>query len=595
MKKINILLIAAISLLGYSCSDYLDTEEKSALDENVVYSSAELAESGILGITVSFAETNSYRGRFLPWYGLNTDCEWYNSSDKYPDGKADLAVYATAPTNTQMNTTNNAWAKMYEGIERANIAIRGLRNSGLATPGTDLGHLLGEALTLRAVYYADLVRAWGDVPARFEPVTSATLYIPKSDRDVIYKQLIEDLGEAATLTYWPNDHAYTKTVTRINKSFVKALRARICLAAAGYSQRPDSDSPRLSNDPDLDRNTLYTIAKNELLDLYPNTKAGKLEGSFETIFRKLCQEDYTAGGESLWDIPFSETRGRMAYTFAVKHQMADQYTGMAQGGQVGPTPNFFYDYDVNDLRRDITCVPYEWSKENPSKQQFRSLNSWCFGKYRFEWMKRQVSSGVDDDGLHKQYMRYAEVVLMLAEVTNELDGPSAAAPYLKDIRRRAFPSNMQSQKVDDYVNALTTKTAMFNAIVDEHAFEFAGEMVRKEALIRWNKLKEKLDDTKLRMDELRNQTGRYSNVPKYVYFSYDSDGETLVYYGLNRGETDNKSSEYDSSIEWVKPGNLKDEKLNAIYAQDPDKYQFWPIWGVFIDNSNGQLKNDYGY
>ena len=46
-----------------------------------------------------------------------------------------------------------------------------------------MGQLLGAALTYRAIYYADLMKAWGDVPARFEPITSETLYIAKSSRD----------------------------------------------------------------------------------------------------------------------------------------------------------------------------------------------------------------------------------------------------------------------------------------------------------------------------------------------------------------------------------------------------------------------------
>lgn len=594
MKKNNILLAISAILYLCSCSDYLDTSSKSTFDDKNIYSSVDLAEGAIMGIYVPFGETNSYRGRYLPWYGMNTDCEWYNSSEKYGDGKADLAVYATTPTNNQMNNKNNVWAKIYEGIECANLAIKGIREYGNPQPGNEMGHLLGEALTLRAVYYADLVKTWGDVPARFEPVKTATINIPKSDRDVIYKQIIADLEEASNLLYWPGDHKFTKTVNRINKAFAKGLRARICLNAAGYSQRPDSDTPRLSKDPELERTKLLTIAKKELLDIYGNSKAGKMEDSFESLFRKLCQENYAAGGESLWDIPFAEGRGRMGYTFAVKHNTADQYTALAQGGQVGPTPHFFYDYDVDDLRRDITCVPYEWSKSNPSKQELKSLNSWCFGKLRFEWMKRRVTSS-NDDGLHKQYMRYAEIPLMLAEVTNELDGPSAAAPYLKDVRRRAFPAAKQAQKVEAYVNALNDKTKMFNAIVDEYAFEFAGEMLRKECLIRWNLLKTKLDESKQRMRELRDQAGRYSDVPSKVYFSYAADKESLILYGLNRGETADKSSEYDFFVEWVKPVNLKDEKIDAIYVTDPDKRQFWPIWEVFIANSNGQLINDYGY
>ncbi len=594
MKKINIIILAIVALLTTSCEDHLDAPSPSAMEPEIVFSTARLAESAVMGISVSFAETESYRGRFLPWYGMNTDSEWYNSSDKYPDGKADLAVYGADASNTQMNSEKNAWAKMYEGVERANLCIDGLRKAGMATPGTPLGHLLAEALTLRAVIYADLTRAWGDVPARFQPLTTATLYIPKSDRDVIYKQLIADLGEAAELAYWPNEHDYTSSVNRVNKTFIKALRARICLVAAGYSQRPDSESPRLSTDPELDKEKLYKIAQSELLDIYPNSNAGLLENSFETVFRNLCQEDRRAGRESLWEIPMSDGRGRMAYTFAIKHQAKDQYTDMTQGGQAGPTPNFFYDYDVNDLRRDVTCVPYRWSNSNPSKQELNALNNWSFGKYRFEWMKRRVTS-TNDDGLHKQYMRYAEVVLMLAEVTNELDGYAAAAPYLKDLRNRAFAPNLRAEKVEKYVNDIKSDQAMFDAIVKEHAFEFTGEMLRKEALIRWNLLGNKLAETKERMYELRDRRDRYADVPATIYYNYAEDGETLLTFGLNRGETVANPNDYTGSLEWVSPAKLKDEKIEAIYVHNPDKYQFWPIWKVFINSSNGTLKNDYGY
>lgn len=604
MKKINIILAITVAFFATSCEDYLDTSSKSEMDEKIIFSTPELAETAVLGIAVSFAEEQSYRGRLLPYYGMNTDCEWYNSSDKYPDGKADLAVYGATPSNGQMNTDKNAWAKMYEGIERANICIEGLRNAGEAKPRTPLGHLLAEAITLRAVLYADLVRAWGDVPARFKPITIPTIYIAKSDRDTIYKQIIADLGDAANLAYWPNESEYTRKSNRVNKAFIKALRARICLAAAGYSQRPDSETPRLSNDPELGRAKLYAIAKSELLDLYGNPKGGTLLDSFEQVFRNLCEENLVAGGESMWEIPMSSGRGRMAYTFGIRHQKADQYTGLAQGSQVGPTPNFFYDYDVNDLRRDVTCVPYRWSNNEQAAQELYALNNWSFGKYRFEWMKRRVTSD-SDDGLNKQYMRYAEVVLMLAEVTNELDGPAAAAPYLKKLRNRAFDPSLRATKVEAYVDNLTTKQAMFDAIVDEHAFEFAGEMLRKEALIRWNLLGKKMADTRTKMYELREQRDRYSDVPATIYFKHvlnpaspiaaDSIPEILVTYGLNRGETLDKSSEFTSKVEWVSPSKLKDEKINAYYVNDPDKYQFWPIWEVFISNSNGKLKNDYGY
>jgi hypothetical protein len=150
-------------------------------------------------------------------------------------------------------------------------------------------------------------------------------------------------------------------------------------------------------------------------------------------------------------------------------------------------------------------------------------------------------------------------------------------------------------KVDAYVGVLTTKEAMFNAIVEEHKLEFCGEMERKQALIRWNLLKTKLDEAKAKMYDLRSRTGEYADVPEKVYYKYADDGESLVIYGLNRGETEDRSAEYEYNKTFVAPGQLTDTKIETIYTRNPDERQFWPIWQFFLDNSNGQLKNDYGY
>ncbi|KOH43008.1 RagB/SusD family nutrient uptake outer membrane protein [Sunxiuqinia dokdonensis] len=594
MKKIVYIIGIFVAALTVSCSDdYLDAPTKSSLDESVIFSTPDLAKGAVDGIKIPFAETNSYRGRFIPWYGMNTDAEWYNSSEN-TGANADLVTYNAAPSNSNMNSTNNAWAKMYEGIERANICIRGLRTYGNPEPGTELGYLLGEALTLRAVYYSDLVKAWGDVVARFDPISTETLYLPKSDRDTIYKQLLVDLEEAATLVPWPNTNNATSTVERVNKAFVKGLRARIALAAGGFSQRPDGI--RKSNDPDLASNEMYALALQECVDVI-NSGSARLEPMFETVFKKNNRDIIAAGGETLWEIPFADGRGRVVFTFGIRHRSVDQHTGQARGGQAGPVPNLFYDYDLADTRRDVTCVPYEWGTANTdgfAQQQLLELDTWQFGKYRYEWMDRYVTS-TNDDGVNKLYMRYAEIVLMAAEAANELQGPTAAAPYLKMIRQRAFPASEWATKVDAYVNALTTKEAMFDAIVEEHKFEFTGEMLRKEALIRWNLLKDKLDESKAKMYDLRAQTGDYADVPTTLYYSYAEDGESLVIYGLNRGETEDKSAEYEFNETWVAPAELEDTKIESIYARNPNEYQYWPIWQVFLDASNGQLTNDYGY
>lgn len=609
MKTKYIIVIFFVSVLT-SCNDFFDAPSKSSLDESVIFSTPSLALETVNSVLIPMMETNSYRGRFLPMYGMNTDVEWHNNSQTI-SGASDLATYNALPNNDQMNLANSAWAMMYSGIERANLCIRGLRTHGNPTSNRRMGELLATALTYRAIYYADLIKAWGDVPERFEPITSETLYEPKVDRDLIYNRLLKDLEEAAGLASWPNESEGTATVEQVNKAFVKGLRARIALAAAGYSQRPDGI--RKGQLPDFTEQQLYQIALQECTDVIESGRA-HLEPTFEGLWRKYNQEVLAAGGESLWEIPFSDGRGRMLFTFAVRHQNGgDQYhnNGPNRGGVAGPLPHVFYDYDVKDTRRDVTCVPYRYGATSGSvaspingvdrpfaRQELVGLNTWFFGKYRYEWMNRFVNNS-NDDGVNKMYMRYAEVLLMAAEAAYFLGQEGIAKEHMKTIRRRAFPASEHATKVDAYVNPLSGN-ALFNAIVDEHKYEFCGEMERKQALIRWNLLTAKLDEAKEKMDRLRNRTGEYADVPANVYYKYAPDGETLQVYGFNRGETTNPGGDYIEFVTsggdpFVRPGAINNDKINTIYRNNPDAKQFWPIFQVFIEASNGTLVNDYGY
>lgn len=305
MMKKNLLAVTAIGLVVAmafaSCNKVLDAPTKSSMDESVIFSTPILAEGAIAGVIQSFAETNSYRGRYLVFYGINTDCEVNNGLTNTTDDKARLSNYNTNVDNTQMNTENNAWAKFYEGIERANLAIRGIRAYGDVDKSPEMAQILGEMLTLRAVVYNDLIKGWGDVPARFDPVDEETVYLPRADRDVIYKQLLEDLKEASDLVAWPNESAVTTSSERVNKAFVKGLRARLALVAGGYGQRADG-TIRRSTDPDLVPEKMYAIAKEECMDIINHPGAGKLL-PFEEVFKVLAAEkqkpDWNPFGKSL--------------------------------------------------------------------------------------------------------------------------------------------------------------------------------------------------------------------------------------------------------------------------------------------------------
>ena len=609
MKNYIKLSLVSLSLVGMMTSCDMEAPTISTLDETSVFSQYSLAESEIMSIHVSFGETNSYRGRFLPYYGLNTDLEvgsgTYPSLKSSTDDKQSLLNYGTIATNGQMNTENNAYAKFYEGIERANLAIQGIRKYGDPENNKDMAQLLGEALTLRAVVYNDLLKGWGDVPARFKPNDPTNVYLPRCNRDSIYKVLLADLKEAEDYCYWPNENQITKSTERVSKSFVKGLRARIALYAGGYGLR--GDGYRKSKDPELETSKMYQIAKEECLDVI-NSGRNKL-GNFKDNFTKLCQDNVTAGDESLWEIPFSDGRGRVLYTFGIKHNAKDQYTSQPQGGVNGPIPYLYYDYDTEDIRRDITCVPYEWSKEltnGKSNQQLRAINKWCFGKLRYEWMKsdRRLKLGANDDGINWQYMRMADIYLMAAEAINALDGPTAAWPYMKPILDRALPAEKVAALQAKYT---ASQEAFFNGIVEQRAFEFAGESLRKADLIRWGIIDEKMAEAKEKLTRLASRTGEYSDLPSKLYYKLGSDGETLSIYGLNHGDTDEQgetmtkddSNKY-SSKQWFvdsKTGEniINDDYINGLYVNKPSLNCLWPIWQTFINKSNGMLNNDGNY
>ena len=577
----------------------LEAPTQSTLDGSSVYSVYSLAEAEVMSIHVSFGETNSYRGRFLPYYGLNTDVEVPSgtapSFASKNDDKQNLLNYNTSESNGQMNTDNNAYAKFYEGIERANLAIEGLRQYGDVANNKNMAQLLGEALTLRAVIYADLTKAWGDVPARFTPNSNDNIYMPRCNRDSIYKVLLADLKEAEDYCYWPNQNSVTKTTERVSKSFVKALRARIALYAGGYGLR--GDGYRLSKDPELAPEKMYQIAKEECEGII-NAGYNKL-GSFKENFTKLCQDNVTAGGESIWEIPFSDGRGRVLYTWGVKHASKDQYTQQNQGGVNGPAPYLYYDFDADDARRDITCVPYQWSKElvnGKSHQELRKISQWCFGKLRYEWMKRIVTS-TNDDGVNFQYMRLADVYLMAAEAENQLGNTSTAWNYMEPVLARVLPAAKVNALKAKYC---ASKDAFQQGIIEQRGFEFASEQLRKADLVRWGIIDNKMAEAKQKLTDLANRQGAYEGLPDKIYYTLDTDGETLKLYGLNKGE-DNadkikelKAAGWENKSWFVSNGAniITEDYINGLYVEQPSTHCLWPIWKTFIDKSNGYLNND---
>ena len=614
-KKILNLIVIAVVIAFSSCNDYLTVSSNSLLSDDAVFSQPDSTKKAIAAIYEIFGENNSYRNRLWLQLGINTDIEYrsgWSSGAALTLSKSDdyIALYSpisTMPDGYSNNDAANPWSRIYQAIERANLAIAGIRSYGKPAAGNDMGHYLGEALTLRAYFYYDLIKWWGDVPARFTPVTTSTIYLIKSNRDTIYNQIIKDLQEASTKLYSANN-PLTNTTQRISQDADRGHLARICLSAAGYSQRPleTGDAQVIVTVSPARQKELYTIAREACRDII-NAGIYKLDPSFKNIFYEQCQDITTHGRETIWQLPYNMgLRGRMVYNLGLPRDADGKNNSVAVGGQFKIIPSFFYDYNTSDSRRDITVTPYNVKKSATLGVMEQNLSSGVTGfniaKWRAEWVKTPVSG--TDDGVSPIVLRYADVLLMFAEADLYLNGNEGQDKF-DEVRSRAFKMTISDYKASPYFSPLT-----LDNIKQERAFEFCGENIRKYDLERWGELKSKMDQAAGNMRALRDATGNYATIPGTIYYKYTVDntistGErVLTIYGLNPGETDDKTAT-DVAGGWTKKQwtsaisgtdyYLSENFITHMYVGNPDKKQLLPIMHQIISVSNGSLFNDYGY
>ncbi len=120
-------------------------------------------------------------------------------------------------------------------------------------------------------------------------------------------------------------------------------------------------------------------------------------------------------------------------------------------------PTYFYSFDANDSRRDVTCAPYDLNTNFTVAA--RTLPTIVDGKFRRDWIKNPdaLTSTAQYFGVNWPMIRYSDVLLMFAEAENELNnGPSAAgiAAY-EQVRKRGFGANPIGTTPTDFTGFFT--------------------------------------------------------------------------------------------------------------------------------------------
>src|ERR1044072_3667916 len=210
--KLSILSLAISGLVITGCKkDFLNTSSPSEFTPDLVFSSTAYTEFAITGTYALLTQDYLYSARLPLNYATNSDIEVVGADNvSYKENtNRGLSNYLGTPDNSAIA---REWTTIYKLIERANLCVDGIRNSAVmkTKDSTVMKAFLGEALTLRALAYFELVKNWGDVPYKAEPTKYdlSNVYLEPTDRDVIYDYLIADLEEADAYVPWVGSGTY---------------------------------------------------------------------------------------------------------------------------------------------------------------------------------------------------------------------------------------------------------------------------------------------------------------------------------------------------------------------------------------------------
>lgn len=644
MKHIIKTFCLAIGILSTtSCSDFLDQTAPSELPQNSVFESVAYTGFAINKLYGDMAQDETY-SQYLPIiWGLNSDCELVDGLGSDTQNTAHNRGAMNYNVSPGWSDIAKMWDAMYGIIENANLAIDGIENSPLIAEGnenrTTMLRYKGEALTIRAMIYFDLIRIFGDVPMKMEPSQSdlSNVYLSKTDRDEIMDRLITDLEEAIELLPWAGQVS-DYTTERVTKGYAHALLANIALTRSGWMIREKAKEGYVTAEysdavyptqrcDDATRKQMYELALLHLSAIITNN-THKLNPSVENQWLLINQRTLdNTYHENIFEIPMGMgATGELGYTVGVRMN-GNTSLGHNSSGKMKLTAPYLYSFHKGDQRRDITCANFDIRQtDGTAKEQL--LGNSPFGIYVGKWDVRKFDTELANlvatydpeskwmSGINVVRMRYPQVLLMYAEVMNELAGPTGsytndagitAQEALAEVHNRSF-ENPETEET--YLNTITrSKEDFFEAIVDENAWELAGEGFRKYDLIRWNLLVDKIIEFKQTYISQVND-GTYQST---LYFNYSDDAKTkidassITYYGIPEGMSASNyqgsrsswgkvdDTQMNTNLPSISSGLVGNSLTGSKDAVSVKNRYLLPIASTTISASNGVLSNSYGY
>ena len=480
MKKILILtgVIGLSTILSCENTDLEKVNPNGVTFETYFTNDNEL----IAGVNAAYSTLQGFGLGAREWFfthDLRSD-EMASGGGQLETPRNQLLIGVNDPGNGVANSVYTGWFRV---IHRSNVVIESSAKTTASFSTTIKNRVAGEAKFLRALAYYELGTLWGGVPLYTEYVKSVDGSKSRATQQEIYKQVIDDLkaAESALPDTYPASDA-----GRATKAAAQVLMARTYLQQGDYA----SAKTELEKVVNSGR---YKIVDN-YLDLTNEEGEFNAESIFEFVFSPSNGAFNWSGPDGDGNSAQEENIRTQEYSpigwrnLIPSNKILDNYERTTKGDTKNdPRFNMSFWKTGDSFNNGKDILKDDAVQGNSSKLDGKDL--------KISWRKYSIlyksNAGFASSGINMRVMRYADVLLMLAECENELGNSAKAITLMNQVRARKSV-DMPAYPTKNY--PCDSKAKVFEALQHERAVELAAEQVRNFDIIRWRKNKKQTSE-----------------------------------------------------------------------------------------------------
>ncbi len=449
MKYILVITVLIFLVIATSCKKELELAPHQIYYDNF-YQSEEDALSAVNSVYDVLGSVNLYSSYLWLIQDIGSD----DCSARATLNDPNLHEFNTYKIQASNNYLARIWQSSYLGISRANVVLE--KVPGIRMDSVKRDRITGEARFLRALYYFNLVRLFGEVPLVTVPVSpdlnSEEIYPAKSSVDAIYSLIVEDLNQAAA--------TLPARYTNANDKGRSTSGASLGLLSKVYLTRKEWVNASLTAARVMESN-VYSLHADYAGNFKEANKNGK-ESVFEVQFYKKSTIENS-------QMVLSGLPGIQGLFNAGVEIML-------------PTQDLLTSFETGDHRKEVTFFDNYWS--------------YAFEPHIWKYWDQDAykPAATSQSGADFMVMRYSEILLIYAEALNEANsGPTAEAyDAINQVRNRA--RNGISDVLPDLLGL--DHDTFRAAVLNERRHEFVNEGQRWYDLVRTGTLIESVKRAK---------------------------------------------------------------------------------------------------